>query len=136
QNRIISRAPWDGHPVSLLLYVAWCVLWPGAFLLFYPFSVLIHELGHASAALLLTPHHVQVRIGQGQLVWSRRCGRLELRFHRAANPHRILFWDVHNATSGSVCLFSVPPQHWRHVLCALAGPGASLLLAAACARLA
>src|SRR5205085_462785 len=31
---------------------------------------------------------------------------------------------------------SVPPQRWRHALCALTGPGASLLLSAACARLA
>src|SRR5207248_2655762 len=110
----------------------------GPFLvLFFPFATLIHELGHAFAALLLTPHHVQIRIGEGPLVWSGRCGRLTLLFHRAANPHRLNVWrDVMNASSGLAWIPSAPSQRWRRALFALAGPAASLLLSAVCARLA
>lgn len=116
----------------LLLFVSWYLLWAGAVLLFFPFATLIHELGHAFAVLLLTPYQARMHIGHGPLVWYGRFGRLEIRFHRAANAKRSLMWDVLNACVGLVLFPTTPSQRWRPTLVALAGPVASLLLSSVC----
>jgi tetratricopeptide (TPR) repeat protein len=101
-----------------------------AYLLAYPFALaggfvlllLLHESGHALAALALVPGPVKVYLGPPTHPgrgWQLRLGRLQFWGSR-----HLLDWR-----RGGYCQFSPAADTWRQVLIVLAGPGLPLLLA-------
>ena len=91
------------------------------FFLTRPFIVLLHEMGHAIPALLLTPHAVTVYIGSygdPHRSWQFRLGRLTIWFRLS------LFWKT------GLCV--IPQQDmasWRRALFVLGGPVTSAIIA-------
>ena len=102
------------------LLLAWCL----AILLAGPLVMLIHELGHAVAALVLTRGPVVVQTGRRAFL-TPRIGRLTL----AIGP---------GGLQAGACWHRAPDTQGREAVIAAAGPIASLALAtiAGCACLA
>jgi Peptidase family M50 len=90
----------------------------GLSLLSVPVLVLVHELGHAIAALGLTAGRVRVYVGRDPKLVG-RAGRLEL------------YFDLRPPKGGlsGVCLHAPPRTPLRQMAIALAGPLASALSA-------
>lgn len=97
------------------LLLAWCL----AVLLAGPIVLLVHELGHALAALALTRGPVVVQIGRRALV-TPRLGRLTL----ALGP---------GGLQGGACWHLAPDTRRAEAAIAACGPLASLIAAAAAA---
>jgi Tfp pilus assembly protein PilF len=108
-------------PVIAISYVlAYPVVLVASFLL----MLLLHEMGHALAALALAPGQVRVCIGSSDYsagTWQRHVGRLEFCASR-----RLLDWR-----RGGYCQFLPTATTWRHVLIVLAGPALPLFVASA-----
>jgi len=83
-----------------------------------PFLALLHELGHAVAALVLLPGRVVVQIGGGSkpMVVS-EAGRLAVGFHPVMLPWRF----------DAVCAYEAPSSRVETAVIALAGPAASFI---------
>jgi uncharacterized oligopeptide transporter (OPT) family protein len=109
-----------GDKVLILLYVllAWLVV--------APVYTLLHELGHAVVALLLTDGPVDVQLGQrGWKRWKKR-GRLMIVVYLGSGA----LWGV------TLCgRWNSIPRMRRFWIC-LGGPAASLLVTALLVRLA
>lgn len=87
----------------------------------YPLEVLLHELGHAIAALALTSGPVTIRMGDWRRdthIFERRWGRLTLRWYRL--PGWVGSYVGEN-------IREVSPRN--RILIALSGPLMSLLIA-------
>jgi hypothetical protein len=97
----------------MTLLLAWCL----AVLLAGPVVLLVHELGHAAAALLLTKGPVVVQTGRRAFV-TPRVGRLTL----ALGP---------GGLQAGACWHLAPESRSAEAAIALAGPLASLLTAMA-----
>ncbi|HHZ07121.1 MAG TPA: M50 family metallopeptidase [Clostridiales bacterium] len=102
-------------------------LWIIAFLaVVAPLLTLIHELGHAGAALALVPQHdVTIRIGRDPKISLYKRGRLHILVHPLGGCEGHYGWGaarVEVATSSAIWI-------------ALAGPLASLVMALVCAGL-
>jgi hypothetical protein len=85
-------------------------------LLALPPNALVHELGHAGAALALRPGRVAVSVGSEQplVVWD--LGRMTI----AVNP-LVLPWRL-----GAACAYEAPETRAQAALIAFAGPAASM----------
>jgi hypothetical protein len=55
------------------ILVAWISLY-----IFRPITTIIHELGHAIIATILTEHPVQIKVGAGQSIFNYQFKRIEL----------------------------------------------------------
>lgn len=89
--------------------------------------VLVHELGHAVVALLLTKGPVTAEVGIGPVAWRVHIGRLEVALHTNVGLWRIvsLTQGILRGASRSEAIQSGSP--WRVLLITLGGPAASLL---------
>jgi hypothetical protein len=85
----------------------------------YPVVSLVHELGHAGAALALLPGRVAITVGGHQPLVACDLGRMALAIHPVALP-----WRFH-----ATCAYEAPASRVESALIALAGPAASLLTA-------
>ena len=85
---------------------------------------LVHELGHASMAVVRLPGKVIVRVGGDKQTATFDLGRIAVRFHPIVRPWRF----------DAVCLFSDKATRADTVLIVLAGPAASIAAARARVR--
>jgi hypothetical protein len=93
----------------------WVVL--PLFVLTKPLLALVHELGHAGAALALSSGRVAIAIGRRPPLIARDLGRLTIAFHPLAPVFR----------NHAECTHPAPRSRAEDALIALAGPAASLL---------
>jgi hypothetical protein len=100
----------DGGPPPAWILVSF-------YLLTMPFLLLLHELGHAAAALALRPGGVAVGIGREPHLFHIVLGRLMVAFHPWVG-----FWRAHG-----VCMYQRPESRTEDAIIAAAGPAASLL---------
>jgi hypothetical protein len=77
---------------------------------------LVHELGHASVAVLRLPGKVIVRVGGDDPTATFDLGRIAVRFHPVVRPWRF----------DAVCLFPDTASRADTALIALGGPAASI----------
>ena len=56
-----------------LILIAWLFIY-----IFRPITTIIHELGHAIIASILTEHPVQIKVGAGQSIFNYQFKRIEL----------------------------------------------------------
>jgi hypothetical protein len=89
----------------------------GLILLTHPLLSLVHELGHAGAALALLPGRVAVTIGGQPPVVVRDLGRMTIALHPVMLP-----WRFHAA-----CTYEAQGSRAETAVIALTGPAASLL---------
>jgi len=82
-----------------------------------PLLSLLHELGHAAAALVLLPGRVIVRVGGSKPLVISEAGRLTVGLHPVMVPWRF----------DAVCAYEAPSSRLETALIALAGPAASLI---------
>jgi hypothetical protein len=82
-----------------------------------PLLSLLHELGHAGAALVLLPGRVVVRVGGPKPLVIREAGRLTVGLHPVMVPWRF----------DAVCAYEAPGSRLETAVVALAGPAASLI---------
>lgn len=82
---------------------------------------LVHELGHAFAAVLRVPGKVIVRLGGDNPTATFDLGRITVRFHPIVRPWRF----------DAVCMWSDEATRGDTFLIALAGPAASIAAALA-----
>lgn len=87
-----------------------------------PLVILVHELGHAVAVVALTGQRATVQVGRDPALVRFSVGRIDLH------------WDPRGYLAH--CQMPLPASPRRMLPIALAGPAASLLLAAAFAMLA
>lgn len=85
-------------------------------LLVTPVLALLHELGHALAALVLLPGRVHITIGSRKPLVTIRLGRLSLDLHPLVVPWRF----------DALCAYEIEQTRGDAALVALAGPAASL----------
>jgi hypothetical protein len=82
-----------------------------------PLLSLLHELGHAGAALVLLPGRVVIRVGSSKPMLVHDAGRLTVGYHPVMAPWRF----------DAVCTYEAPSSRVETALIALAGPAASLV---------
>jgi hypothetical protein len=94
-----------------------------AYLAGLPALTLVHELGHAIAAVALVGGRATVVQGPAPARLQLSVWRLDLRLHGPVGPYRVwvgwAFWGPH-------------PQRWRHAIATAAGPAASAASALLC----
>ena len=56
-----------------LILIAWLFIY-----IFRPITTIIHELGHAIVASILTEHPIQIKVGAGQSIFNYQFKRIEL----------------------------------------------------------
>jgi hypothetical protein len=93
----------------------WIVL--PLFVLSQPLLALVHELGHAGAALALSSGRVAIAIGRYPPLVARDLGRMTIAFHPVAPILR----------NHAECTPPAPKSRTEDALVALAGPAASLV---------
>jgi hypothetical protein len=102
----------------------------GVGLLLAPFSVLVHELGHALAALLVTSGPVRVDVGQQRDQPPHfRVGRISFRFNHYRTTRSVLSKPVGAVPGGSAIASTYGVSRSGHLAVTVAGPAASLALA-------
>jgi hypothetical protein len=106
---------WAGEPLGI---GQWLAMWLVLGFVIYPFSVLVHELGHALAVTWLGKRSARLVVGRPP--WFEvRIGRLDLRF--SPLPTR-------GVTFNGICLYEPTGLSWRSLgWITLAGPLATLL---------
>jgi hypothetical protein len=111
----VGVLPWGEAAAGMSLAICACLV--------TPLLVVVHELGHAVAAVALTPQRVMIRIGGEPYLVRFALGRIDVRFHPTGYiAHCDL--DTRVITPG------------RLALVALAGPVTSIAFAGAVAPLA
>jgi len=94
-------------------------------------GVIVHELGHALVALLLTQGTVTIEIGQGDKVWAFRAGRLRCVVRRESGAWGLAHGAVRGWHTGLTRLERDEEiGTGRQVAIILAGPLATLVIAA------
>jgi hypothetical protein len=81
-----------------------------------PLHALIHELGHAGAALALRPGRVAVSVGAERPLVACAMGRMTIAFNPLVLPWRV----------SAACAYKTPSSQNEAALIAIAGPAASI----------
>lgn len=92
----------------------------GGYIVGLTLATLLHEFGHALAALILTRQEIELEIGRGTRIAGFRVGRLRFALARRARRYGFTRYERFREA------------RWRQAAVALAGPLATLASCAAC----